>query len=267
MNPFTPPSAGRKRWTIPGQASDARRSSQGGPHWVRRRGHGVALLLLVIAGGALCGCRAPRVMIDKDEVLYKGTATEQDAKALGDALKKVGFFKGRGVSVQLTKGPDGAIITFVVQEGAWDDAGHVAQFESITRGVASAVGGLPVKLRLADENLSTKKETTVNPPVTIGAKDEIIYSDAATDMEAKSLGLALQTEGYLQDRGVTVLLSKGAGGTVISFPVKDGTWDEPDSVSAFERIGRAVAPSVGGPPIKVRLLNTELQSKKEIPIK
>jgi hypothetical protein len=253
MNPLTSPVAG----------SSSRRSR---PHWVRRNVQGGAMLLLAIAGIALSGCSGPRVMIGKAEVRYRGTATEQEAKALGEALKNVGFFGDRAVSVQLTKGADGTIITYVVQQGAWDDPAHVSQFEIITRGVAATVGGLPVKIRLADENLTTKKELTVHPSVTIGTKDEIVYSDAATEQEAKALGEALQKVHYLQDRGVSVLLSKGQGGTVISFAVKDGTWDEPDSVAAFETIGRAVAPTVGGPPIKVRLLNTALESKKEIPI-
>jgi hypothetical protein len=37
-------------------------------------------------------------------------------------------------------------------------------------------------------------------------------------------------------------------------------------VEGFEQLGRAVAPTVGGVPIKVRLVNTAAEMKKEIPV-
>jgi len=103
--------------------------------------------------------------------------------------------------------------------------------------------------------------------VTIGTKDQVIYSGTATEAEATALGNALKAAGYLQDRGVTVLLSKGTGGTVIGFVVQDGAWNNATDVSAFETIVRGVASTVGGLPIELHLVNSSLVVEKDETIK
>jgi hypothetical protein len=45
--------------------------------------------------------------------------------------------------------------------------------------------------------------------------------------------------------------------------VKEGFWEKPENVASFERLTRQVASSSGGLPIKLRLLNSTLESKKE----
>jgi hypothetical protein len=92
--------------------------------------------------------------------------------------------------------------------------------------------------------------------VIIGTKDQVVYSGTATASDATALGNALKAAGYLQDRGVTVLLSKGAGGTVIGFVVADGAWNQAGTMSQFEEIARGVASTVGGLPVQVQLLNS-----------
>jgi len=92
--------------------------------------------------------------------------------------------------------------------------------------------------------------------VTVGTNDQVFYSGAATKADAAALGNALKSEGYLQDLGVTVLLDKGAGGTVISFATKDGVWNQPGMLSEFEQIAWQAAPAVGGFPVQVRLVNS-----------
>jgi hypothetical protein len=227
----------------------------------------LSLLLFAFAAVLVSGCTGPRVLIGtKDEVRYKGTATEQEAKALGEALKAEGVFTDRGVTVVLSKGSDATVISFVVKEGLWDDFTYVSGLEQVTRAVAPSVGGLPVKLRLVTAELDTKKELVVHAPMMFGSKDTVAYSDAATMEEAKALGQALQSAGYFQDRGANVLLSKGKDGTTISFVVKDGIWDDESNVAGFQTMVRGIAPAVGGLPIKVRLVNTTLEKKKEFPV-
>jgi hypothetical protein len=227
----------------------------------------LSLLLFAFATVLFSGCTGPRVLIGtKDEVRYKGTATEQEAKALGEALKGEGVFTDRGVTVVLSKGSDATVISFVVKEGLWDDFTYVTQLEQVTRAVAPSVGGLPVKLRLVTSELDTKKELVVHAPMMFGSKDAIAYSDAATMEEARALGQALQSAEYFQDRGANVLLSKGKDGTAISFVVKDGFWDDESNVAGFQTMVRGLAPTVGGLPIKVRLVNTTLEKKKEFPV-
>jgi hypothetical protein len=92
--------------------------------------------------------------------------------------------------------------------------------------------------------------------VTIGTKDQVVFSGTATASDATALGNALKAAGYLQDRGATVLLSKGAGGTVIGFVVADGAWNQAGTFASFEEIARGVASTVGGLPLQVQLLNS-----------
>jgi hypothetical protein len=225
----------------------------------------------------------------KDEVIYSGQATKDQATALGNALKTAGYFQDRGVSVLLKKTSSSTTIGYVVQDGVWDKPDMVSDFEVITRGVASTVGGLPIDMQLdnstetveKDEVVTAQPDATPTPPanttptppadttttstVTIGTKDQIIYSGSATQAQATALGNALKQAGYLQDRGVTVLLSVGASGAVISYVVQDGVWNNPTMVTDFEIITRGVASTVGGLPIDMRLVNSaEVVEKDEV---
>jgi hypothetical protein len=101
------------------------------------------------------------------------------------------------------------------------------------------------------------------PKVVVGTKDEVYYSGTATQADAQALGNSLKATGYFADNGVTVLLDKEQGGTIVSFVVKEGIWDKPEMVSSFDEMGREIAPSVGGFPIRVRLLNKVREVKNE----
>ncbi len=100
------------------------------------------------------------------------------------------------------------------------------------------------------------------PKVLIGTKDEVYYSGSSTQAQAQALGNVLKSSGYFADNGVTVLLDKGAAGTVVAFVVKEGIWDKPDMVESFDEMGREVAPVVGGFPVEVRLLNKNREVKR-----
>jgi hypothetical protein len=96
-----------------------------------------------------------------DHVFYLGSATATQAQGLAEALKASGFFEGTGADVMLSRHADGTTISFVVGDGAWDDAGLVASFEKIARDAAPVVGGLPIRLRLENTSLEVKKEETL----------------------------------------------------------------------------------------------------------
>lgn len=102
--------------------------------------------------------------------------------------------------------------------------------------------------------------------VMIGSRDEVYYYHAATKEDAAVLGQALRNTGFLKDYGTTVLLSKGTAGTVVSFVLKDGGWDHPETVYTFEEIGRRIATSVGGFPIKVHLIDSKRLMHKEMTV-
>jgi hypothetical protein len=100
--------------------------------------------------------------------------------------------------------------------------------------------------------------------VVIGTKDEVYFVGAATKADALALGEALKKDGYFQDHGVAVILSKDTDGTAISFVVKEGAWDDPSMIAGFQAVGRQLAPVVGGFPIQIRMVNALKQTKKEI---
>ncbi len=105
-----------------------------------------------------------------------------------------------------------------------------------------------------------------NSKVTVGTKDEVYYSHAATKEDARVLGQALKTIGFFDDRGTSVFLSKGKDGTVVSFVLKAGAWKQPGTVLNFEEIGRRIATPVGGFPIKVRLIDAARTVRRELAV-
>jgi hypothetical protein len=56
-----------------------------------------------------------------------------------------------------------------------------------------------------------------------------------------------------------VFLTSHDNGTTLAFVVADGVWNNPAKISNFETIVRDVAPIVGGLPIEMHLVNTQLQ--------
>jgi len=235
----------------------------------------------------------------KDEVIYSGTATKAQATALGNQLKADGYFQDRGVTVLLKMGSS-TVISYVVQDGVWNNADTVSGFETVTRDVAPTVGGLPIDMQLMNSTETVEKDEVVTaqpatgstppatptptpsaptptpsaptpapagPPstVTIGTKDQVIYSGTATQAQATALGNLLKTDGYFQDRGVSVLLKMGNGNTVIAYVVQDGIWNQPTMVSGFETLTRGVASTVGGLPVEMQLMSTtEVVEKDEV---
>jgi hypothetical protein len=243
--------------------------------WLRERRKRIGPILLVVALAlslvativvwALNPSKrapTPKVTIGtRDEVYYYHAATKEDAQALGQALVRVGFLNDRGTTVLLSKGTAGTVVSFVVNEGAWDHPATVYSFEEIGRRIAPVVGGFPIQVRMIDSERALRKELTVGR-VAIGARDEVYYFGSATEAEAAALGHALQSARFLVDRGASVVLSKGEG-TGISFVLDEGAWDRPDAVAGFERLVRQAAASVGGVPIRVKLLSPRMEPKKE----
>src|SRR5581483_8009252 len=100
--------------------------------------------------------------------------------------------------------------------------------------------------------------------VKVGSRDEVYYYHSATKEEAAALGEALRKTGFLNDRGTTVILSKGTAGTSVSFALNDGAWDHPETIYTFEEIGRRIASAIGGFPIQVRLIDSRRVLHKEL---
>jgi len=145
----------------PTLAEHVARGGQLASRWAAT-GVGLAFLalfsIIVIVGALGLGGQHRLVVGTKDEVYFTGTATQDDARALGEGLKKAGYFEDRGFTVILSKDSDGTAISFVVKDGVWDDAAMASGYQELGRGLAPAVGGLPIKVRLINTLKQTKKE-------------------------------------------------------------------------------------------------------------
>jgi hypothetical protein len=138
----------------------------------------------------------------------------------------------------------------------------VSSFEEIGREVAPSVGGFPVQVRLLNIQHEIKKESIVGKVVFAG-NDTVYYLGEASESQARALGRTFQSVDFFLGKGADVFLSKHSDGTMISFVVGNGVWDNPAYVGDFEKIVRRAAPAVGDLPITLRLVNTSLEVKKD----
>ena len=218
----------------------------------------VAVLVLTL-GAAM---RSKVIIGTKDQVYYGGTATKQDAAALGAALKSEGYLRDAGFTVILAKDTTGATVSFVVDAKKVSEPDMVDAFVQVLGNAAADTVGLPVKLRFTNLAMQTLKVIPIGR-ITIGTNDLIYYAGTATQADANALAQALQAAEFLQDRGVRVFLSKDDSGTSLAFIVKDGVWSQPATVTAFEQLVRGTASSVGGLPIRLELLSVEMVLQKD----
>jgi hypothetical protein len=96
-----------------------------------------------------------------DEIYYSGSVSEAQARALGDVLTKEHYFGEAGATVQFDKSGGKTTISFVVQEKAWDKSDVVEAFKEMTADIAPLIGGLPITMRLVDDEGDSHKELIV----------------------------------------------------------------------------------------------------------
>lgn len=220
--------------------------------------------LVVVTGAAVYAYQYRKTVIigSKDQVIYSGIATTSNATALGNALKNNEYFQDRGAAVLLNKGFGSTTISFVLQDGVWNQPGMLSSFEELAREAAPATGGFPVQVQLVDSKGVVEETSTVGE-ILFGGSDGVYYEGSATRAEAQALGHQFESKGFFRGRGVNVVLSSHNDGTTLAFVVAEGVWNNPKKVSGFEAIVRDVAPLVGGLPIEMHLINTRLEVKKD----
>ena len=100
---------------------------------------------------------------DKETLYYSGDATEADAKAVAEVLKQAGYFNGKEAAEVLFKkdAKEGRILSFMMPDGAWDNAEQQEGVKELGRLAAPAMGGKPVTVRIVDRQMNTKKEMKV----------------------------------------------------------------------------------------------------------
>jgi len=219
--------------------------------------------LVAMVGAVVSAYQYRKIVVigTKDKVIYSGLATKANAMALGNALKSDGYLQERGASVLLNKGIGSTTISFGVQDGVWKQAGMLSSFEELARQAAPTVGGLPVQVQLVDANGNVEVTSTVGE-VSFDGKDGIYYEGSVTKADAKALGQRFQSMGFFRGKGGNVFLIRHDDeGTTLTFVITREA--SPSIVSGFEHIVRVVAPVVGGLPIDMHLVNTQLQLEKD----
>lgn len=226
-------------------------------------GFATAAALAVLAGAVIYAYQYRKVVIigTKDQVIYSGLATKADAAALGGWLKSDEYFQDRGASVLLDKGFGSTTISFGVQEGVGSEPGTLSGFEELTRELAPLVGGFPVQIRLVDSQGNLEKTSTVGE-VRFDGGDGLYYEGSANKAEAQALGQKLKSMGFFRGKGANVVLIRHDDGVIIEFPMIGEAWNDSKEVGALEAIVREVAPTVGGLPIEMRLVDLQMELKK-----
>lgn len=229
--------------------------------------------LLLVAGFAVLTVtviRQPKTGASKlrigtnDYVYYYREVNRSDAESLGQVLQTMGYFRDRGASVLLSRNKGGMVVSFVLADGLWNRADVAASFEQIGRHLAPVLGGFPLEVRLTDSRWDVRRRLTVGK-LLFGPKDSIYYFGSATASDAQALGEALRKAGYLRDRGVSVAVSKDPARS-IGFVVNDGVWRDRNAVAAFANLARQTAASIGGLPVRLQLLNEQMQVETEVPV-
>jgi hypothetical protein len=247
-------------------------TARGGQLGSRSTAFFVGIATLAVLFGVICTAlyetQNHKVVIIgiNDQVIYSGLATKTDAIALGNALRRSEYFQSRGVSVLLNEGFGTRSISFAVQDGIWDQPGMLSSFEELAREVAPAVGGLPVQVHLVDSKGNVEETSTVGE-ISFDGSDGVYYEGSADKAQAQALGRRFESMGFFRGKGANVFLIRHDDGTTLEFVVAGEAWDNPSKVSDFETIVRDVAPTVGGLPIDMHLVNTQLQVEKDEVIK
>ena len=219
-----------------------------------------------------------------DRIIYSGVATKADANNLAQALVKSQYFQHPDATVLLSKTSGEPVVSLPTGHAKaqstaseagptqssgksglapWDDRHYLAQVEALGVEIAPSVGGPPMKIAILSEDGEPQRAVEIiYRDAAIGDSDDVWYSGSATESEARALGAALQQEKYFRGKGGLVCLDKNADGTSISYLVKEGTWNSASMVQSFSNISRRVAGSVGGLPVRTRLLDRNREEKK-----
>jgi hypothetical protein len=137
-----------------------------GPKWVRILTGILAIVSLVITGMIWLGHKSMMgtkyAVTEKEAVNYSGSATAQDAKVLGEDLKKWGYFdNSKSKDVLLHTDQSGTVVSFVLGRG-WNDEEIVTAFKQVGGTFAQDLKADHLKIRLIDDHLNTKNEIQVN---------------------------------------------------------------------------------------------------------
>ena len=162
---------------------------------------------------------------DDLEVFYKGEATAEEAKTLGEFLEEEGLIKADGgrASVQLDKEDDAYIIRIVYNKKAYkkNPDAYLFAFSSWPQLLSKKIfKGDDIKVMIADEKFKDVDEVEPMNRVKINKKSTVYYSGKVIEKEAKKLGDYLVEMQYFDEETIKdVVLTLRNGEFVVRFVV------------------------------------------------
>jgi membrane associated rhomboid family serine protease len=151
-----------------------------------------------------------------------------------------------------------------------------------------AAAASAVALAYAPRTYTPEQQLTIrvvaSPRITVGNGDMVFYDGKATRADAERLGLALVKARYFTKPGAAVFLSRDDGGPTVALltgdkdPGRPGngsapairltplSWDDPHYLAGLQTTGTRIAPSLGGPPLRVQLLSRDGVLEKTVQI-
>lgn len=235
----------------------------------------IACLAAAAATAAGCNDYGQKLDVDGSEVYYKNVSQEE-AKKLGDHLKKTGYFTDKKkVSVQLNKEGETYQVRLVVVDNFKELEGYPVGYQRMAAQISSEVfNDKPVEVHLTDDKFKTVETMTLQPLGRIVKFDdsEVFYTDGVSKKQAEKLGEALKTAKYFtNDRHVTVQIGKQDDTYALGFVVVDDYKEKPGAVLRFRFLGALASRQVfEGQPVQVRLLSgrmKELEVLEPLPMK
>jgi hypothetical protein len=227
---------------------------------------GIATLATVVAlSYAVFFALQPRkVVVGTNEILYSGLTSRSTAIALGNQLKNDPSFLHRGTTVLIDREVGSRTLSFVVQDGAWDQAGILSSFEEFARKAAPTLGGLPIDIQLLDTRQDVEAKSTVGETC-FDSNHCVTYEGTATEDEADALCHQLESTTLFRGQPANVFLLRHDGeGTTLTFVLADQAWNNSRTVADLETIARNAAPAIGGLPLVLHLVNSKLELQKEV---
>lgn len=231
-----------------------------------RSPRGWILCLVSLLASVGCAPQETRLKVsDNESVYFSADVSEVQARALAHKLKRIGFFNGANEKdVFLRKGPNGREVSFIVQEGVWNDPSVVAAFASIGRQIATTVGGPPCRVALLDAQRRPQKELTIeiaDIAVEITPVEKIFRDQHVSEEQARQLGQSLLDVGFFDGNAERdVLFRKQQDKYIVMFVVHQDTWNDPDVIAAFERIAQSAASTLGLPTLELQLIDDDFQT-------
>ena len=231
----------------------------------------LSLLVLLL----LIGCQqGPKVQIsENEEIFYKGSATEEQARAVGEVLTQRGILTGSNpASIQLI-GKDGAFtLRLVIKEDRWEDDQLAQTFGDIAFGISQdALDGAEVSVEFCDDHFKTQRTFPMAElaKVQLTPNEIIFLLGSATEEQGRAVGASLTRHGLLDGSNPASMQLHLEGDKInLRFVVKEGLWDNEMMIESFAEAAYNVSQEVfEGREVMVDLCDDHFNPRNTFPMR